>query len=152
MHDAMHDLPDRVAELERTMTTMQPTLNRLDNEFFNHNGDKGLKTLFLEDMAAREAIRKDRETREARSDKQRSNRVAIAAILAVLVSPPAAWCTAQTVHFFHELYQITLEWEQVHHADVPKKSFFDRAAPQYSSNHQQPQDAGIPAHYEGSHQ
>ena len=77
---------DRLAELERRMNTMEPTLRRIDNEFFNHDGGKGLKTIVLEHFAADDREHKlekefrDQRDRELKDAVDKHNRRIMAAI------------------------------------------------------------------------
>ena len=79
--------------------------------------------------------------------KRAKRRLQIAAILAVLVIPPATWVSAQTVKFCQDLYQITQEWHDVHKTALDKKSFFDPPQPAYTDS-KKPQDAGLPSSYQ----
>ena len=42
---------EKISELEKTVSAMVPTIERLDNEFFNHDGGPGLKTIVLKHIA-----------------------------------------------------------------------------------------------------
>ena len=49
---------EKISELEKLVSAMQPTLRRLDNEFFNHDGGLGLKTIVLAHISAEDAVYK----------------------------------------------------------------------------------------------
>ena len=42
----------KLTSLEAKISAMEPTIQRLDNEFFNHDGGDGLKTIVLKHIAA----------------------------------------------------------------------------------------------------
>jgi hypothetical protein len=60
-------LEGKVGELEKDAAALTPIVARIDNEFFNHVGSKGLKTIVLERFAADDQRHKsDKEFREQR--------------------------------------------------------------------------------------
>ena len=84
--------------------------------------------------AAREQLEKDTAADKALRDAglelrkwKRSDKIALAAVLAVVILPPVGWTTAQAVNFFGDLYRITQEWHEVHKSELTpkKKSMFD---------------------------
>ena len=70
-HDALQvrDCMDGFKELRDRVAAMEPTLDKLSNEFFNHDGGDGLKTIVLKHIARvdeRAAVEKEfREKRDA---------------------------------------------------------------------------------------
>lgn len=84
------------------------------------------------------------EERAARSRRwKRSDKIALLAVLSVILLPPSGVLTAKAVNFFGDLYQITQEWHQLHKSEIPKKSSSSNAEPSVSSS-QKPTDAEIP--------
>ena len=77
---------EKISELEKLVSAMQPTLRRLDNEFFNHDGGLGLKTIVLAHISAEDARHAAekvfRETRDAelKDAVYKHNRLIMAAI------------------------------------------------------------------------
>lgn len=60
-------LEKRTGKMETGMAALAPTVERLDNEFFNHVGSEGLKTIVLRRFAADDQRHKsDKEFRELR--------------------------------------------------------------------------------------
>ena len=66
---------EKISDLEKAVNTMSLTLARLDDEFFNHDGGDGLKTIVLKRFAADDQRHaSEKEFRELR-DKEAKDRI-----------------------------------------------------------------------------
>jgi len=82
-----------------------------------------------------EAERKEREARaDERRKERRSNRIAIASILAVICLPPASWVGMRVIYYASDIYQIVQEWETVHKSEIRQKNSTGQSDPAYSMN------------------
>jgi hypothetical protein len=101
------------------------------------------------------AVRKEREEAEkkaiklaeevelkclARRRETRSNRIAIASILAPLVLALSGWLGAKVAKSADDMYQMLQEWESVHKSEIPAKVSSSDGSAHASNSHQQ--DAG----------
>ena len=116
---------------------MAETVNRMKTDLYNGDDDPG-KGLVPEIRAWLVEERAERQRRWKRSDK-----IAVAGILVILL----AWPSAKVYAFLSTVYEITQEWHQVHKTEIPAKSFFNPPAPALQSKQQPPQDAGLPTTY-----
>ena len=122
----------RLGELEKTVNGNLPTIARLDNEFFNHDGGDGLKTIVLKHIARvdqREASEREfHNTRdqEIKDALQKANRSVMAwlAFSTVMVSAMAL------------LFGIFVYLEGHRQLKSGELKFGENQSQEYSTNHQ----------------
>lgn len=73
---------------------------------------------FFEESRAERSIRYAKEEAEAKKRWKRSDKIAVAAILAVVLLPPAAWVVPHTISFFKDLYGMAQEYEKLHKSEL----------------------------------
>jgi hypothetical protein len=134
------------SEVDKDMAAMQPTVEALRDEVWNHEGTKGVKTIlneFILEMRIERDTRKQIEAEVHSRRWKRPDKIAVAAILAVMILPPAAYVLPPTIIFFRDLYGIAQEYEKVHKTEIQQKGVSESSKPAYAENSQQ--DAGLPA-------
>ena len=133
-------LQGRVKQLEVEMTAALPIIVEIRDYLAEQRGiiQANKENKLVDDKRAEEELdakaKLVSEEKESRKERRR-NRIAIAAILAVLVLPPASWVTAKAVQFFNTLYEITQEWHEIHKTEIQKpKIIATPAYPAYAHN------------------
>ena len=130
---------DKLQQLSETVAEMTPQLEIALEGVGNYRKHAERANRFFDRFEAKA----DAEERAEAKRWKRSDKIAVAAILAVVLLPPVGWSTAQAVQFFHDLYEISLEWHAVHKGEIPsKKSIFEPPYTGLQSRQQTPpQDA-----------
>ena len=106
----------------------------------NGNGTPGIRQKvdeIHEFVIRQKTIEEDR----ARRSKQRRW---LSGIAVALLATPATWFGGRSVQFFHDLYQITQEWHEVHKSELKQKSFFSTPESVYADTQQPSQSSGLP--------
>jgi hypothetical protein len=73
------------------------------------------------DLKAERKLRKEAEEEAAKKKWKRSDKIAVVAILVVLLMPPIGWFTIRLGEFVSDVYQITKEWHELHKSQLPPK-------------------------------
>jgi hypothetical protein len=131
-------LENRMLSMEVDLATMTPTVDRLDNEFFNHNGEKGLKTLFLEHAAEQRQVRAMREEADRKANEAANRRsnviIACMAVLGALLS---------LLLYLHTIEDTRKGLLKIPHLYAPAP-----LGQVYAKSETAPQDAGLPSAYD----
>ena len=136
--DWLERLENRMLAMEGNMATLTPTVERLDNEFFNHDGGKGLKTLFLEHAAEQRQFRIMREEADRKANDAANRRsniiIACMAVLGALLS---------LLLYLHTIEDTRKGLLKIPHIYAPAP-----LGQVYAKSERPPQDAGLPSAYD----
>ena len=108
-------------------------------KLFKERGNK-----FFDRFEAKADADEESEMRAAKKQWKRSDKIAVAAIVAVCLLAPMGYVADKTVVFFSDLYQITQEWHAVHHGEIQQKKSFFVPDPVITYMQKPSQDAQVP--------
>jgi len=142
------------AELSKDVSTMKPTVERLDDEFFNHDGGPGLKRIVLEHIASVNSRAQEREKAEktalalasenekkAASARKLARKVAVGVAMTLLSI--AGWVGHTVWVIVAPPIAAIIEEYYEHHPGAVHRGYFEIPPnPSVSSNQHPPQDAG----------
>ncbi len=124
-----------VGALGNRMTAVEGTVDRLDEDFYNH-GREGLKTVITSFMASFKTHVENQERRR----KTNQWRMGIAAIIFAAIITVLG---DRAVHVISEILQFQQEFKQSHPSEFKQKSLYDTRPEVYAKDNES-QDARIP--------
>jgi hypothetical protein len=142
-------------EMESQFSGLMPRVDAAERGVSNFRAFTNEARTFFEETRTERALRKQREDddrvaedkkKEAEAQAQalknakkwkRSDKIALAGVLAIFIVPLCAWCSFKIFDFCSVEYKIMLEYEQLHHSELQHHSENDRPSVRaYNSNPQ----------------